>query len=47
LVEVGPGRGSDDIMKACNVNCFEFFFFPVILMEVMGGKIRVNLKELL
>jgi len=40
-----PGRGSEDIKKECNVNCFDFFF-SVFLMEVLCGKITVNLKEL-
>jgi hypothetical protein len=26
FVEEGPGRGSEDITKECNVNCFDFFF---------------------
>jgi len=26
-VEEGPGRGSEDIMKECKVNCFDFFAF--------------------
>jgi hypothetical protein len=26
FVEEGPGRGSDDIKKECNANCFDFFF---------------------
>jgi hypothetical protein len=46
FVEEGPGRGSEDIKKECNVSCFDFFFFPVFLMDVMGGKITINLKEL-
>jgi hypothetical protein len=46
FVEEGPGRGSEDIKKECNVNCFDIFFFSVFLMDVMGGKITVNLKEL-
>jgi hypothetical protein len=46
FVEEGPGRGSGDIKKECNVNCFDFFFFYVFLMDVMGGKITINLKEL-
>jgi len=44
FVEEGPGRGSEDIKKECNVKCFDFFF--VFLMDVMGGKIAFNLKEL-
>jgi hypothetical protein len=46
FAEEGPGRGSEDIKKECNVNCFDFFFFSVFLMDVMGGKITANLKEL-
>jgi hypothetical protein len=42
----GPGRGSEDIKKECNINCFDFFFFSVFLMDVMSGKITINLKEL-
>jgi hypothetical protein len=45
FVEEGPDRGSEDIKKECNVNCFDFFFFSVFLMDVMGGKITVNLKN--
>ena len=26
-VAEGPGRGSEDIKKECNINCFEFFFY--------------------
>jgi hypothetical protein len=44
--EEGPGRGSEDIKKECNVNWFDFFFISVFLMDVMGGKITINLKEL-
>jgi len=46
FVEEGPGCGAEDIKKECNVNCFDFFFFYVFLMDVMGGKITINLKEL-
>ena len=45
FVEVGPGRGSEDIKKECNVKCLDFFFFSVFLMDVMGAKITINLKE--
>jgi hypothetical protein len=38
LVEEGPDRGSDDIKRECNVNCFESLFFSLFLMDVMGGK---------
>jgi len=46
FAEEGPGRGSEDIKKECNVNCFDFFFFSFFLMNVMDGKITINLKEL-
>jgi hypothetical protein len=46
FVEEGPARGLEDIKKECNANCFDFFFFSVSLMDVMGGKITINLKEL-
>jgi hypothetical protein len=42
----GPGRGSEDINKEFNINCFDVFFFSVFLMDVMSGKITINLKEL-
>jgi len=45
FVEQGPGRGSEDIKKECNVNCFDFFFFSVFLMELMGGKNHSQLKR--
>jgi len=38
FAEEGPGRGSEDIMKESNVNCFDFSFFSVLLMDVMGGE---------
>jgi hypothetical protein len=46
LAEEGPGRGSEDIKKECNINCLDFLLFSVFLMDVMGGKITINLKEL-
>ena len=46
FVEEGPGRGSEDIKKECNVNCFDFFFFSIILVDVVCGKITINSKEL-
>jgi hypothetical protein len=46
FAEEGPGRGSEDIKKECNVNCFDFFSHSVCLMDVTGGKITVSLKEL-
>jgi len=36
FVDEGPGRGSEDIKKECNVKCFDFFFFSAFLMDVMG-----------
>jgi hypothetical protein len=30
FVEEGPGRGSEEIKKERNVNCFDFFLFGVI-----------------
>jgi len=44
--EEGPSRGSEDIKTECNGNCLDFCFFSVFLMDVMGGKITINLKEL-
>ena len=46
FAEEGQGRVSEDIKKECNVNCFDFFFFSIFLMDVMVGKITVNLKEM-
>jgi hypothetical protein len=45
LVEEGPGRGSEGIKKVCNVNCTDFFFFPVFLVNVMGKKNHNQLKK--
>jgi hypothetical protein len=44
FVEEGPGRASGNIKK--ERNCFNFFFFSVFLMDIMRGKITINLKEL-
>ena len=46
FVEEGPGSGSEDIIKERNVNCFDCLFFSVFLMEIMCGKITINLQEL-
>jgi len=27
FAEEGPGSGSEDVKKECNVNCFNFFFY--------------------
>jgi hypothetical protein len=45
FAEEGPGYGSEDIKKEYNVRCFDFFFLSVFLMDVMGGKITINSKE--
>jgi len=46
FIEKGPGRGSEDIKRECNVNCFDFFFSSGFLIEVRGGKITVSLTTL-
>jgi len=46
FVKEGPGHGSEDITKECNVNCFDCFFFSVFLMDVMGGKINNKLERI-
>ena len=46
FVEEAPGRVSEDIKKEFNVDCFDFLFFSVFLMDVMCRKITVNAKEL-
>jgi len=46
FAEEGPGRGSEDTKTEYNVNCFDFIFFSVFLMKVMGGKITIDSKEL-
>ena len=46
FVEEGPDRGSEDIKKECDVKCFDFSLFSVFLMDVMGGKITINFKQL-
>ena len=35
----------EDIKKECNVNCFDFFSFSVLLMDVMRGKITSTYKN--
>jgi hypothetical protein len=42
FVEEAPGHGSEDIKNEYNVNCV----FSVFLVDVMGGKITISLKEL-
>jgi len=36
FVEEGSGCGSEDFKKEYNVNCFDFFFYSVSLVDVMG-----------
>jgi hypothetical protein len=42
FVEEGPGPCSDDIKKNCIVNYFDFFFFSVFSMDILGGKITIS-----
>jgi hypothetical protein len=42
FVEEGSGRGSEDIKKELTSTVF-IFFFLLSLMDVMGGKITINL----
>ena len=35
--EEGPGRGSEDIKKECNVNCFDFLCRVHLWFRLMGG----------
>jgi hypothetical protein len=44
FAEEGPGCGSEAIKTECNVNCLDYFFLPVFLMDVMDGKMTMNLK---
>jgi len=46
FAEEGPGRASEDIKKEFTVNLFDLFFISLSFMDVMGGKITLNLKEL-
>jgi hypothetical protein len=46
FVEEGPGRGSEDVRKNVTSNVSIFFFFSVFFMDVMCGKIAINLIEL-
>ena len=45
FAEEGPGRGSEDIKRECTVNCFDFFFFSVILMDIMCRKNHDQLER--
>jgi len=46
FAEEGPGRGSEDTKKECNFNSLDSFFFSVFSLDVMSGKITINLEEL-
>jgi hypothetical protein len=46
FVEESPSRGSEDIKENVTSTVLIFFCFSVSLMDVMGGKITINLKEL-
>jgi hypothetical protein len=45
FAEEGPGRGSEDIKKECNVKCFDFSFFPVFFYGRHGWKNHNQLKR--
>jgi hypothetical protein len=38
FAEEGPRRGSEDSKKECNINCFDFFFFSLFLMDIVLRK---------
>jgi len=45
FVEEGPGRGSGDIKKECNVNCFDFFLLLCLSDGRHGWKNHNQLKR--
>jgi len=45
FTEEGPGRGSEATKKECNVNCFDFIFFSVFLMDIIEWKNYNRLKR--
>jgi hypothetical protein len=45
FVEEGPGCGSEDIKKECNVKHFDFFFFSVFFDGHHGWKNHNQLKR--
>jgi len=45
FAEEGPGCGSEDIKNEFKVNCFDFFFFSVFLMDVISAKSHNQLKR--
>jgi len=45
MLKKAPGRGSEDINKKYNVNCFDFFFFTVFFYGRHGWKNHNKLKR--
>jgi len=45
FAEEGPGRGSEDIKKECNVNCFDFLLLFCLFYGRHGWKIHSQLKR--
>jgi len=45
FVEEGPGRGSEDIKKECNVNCFDFSLLFRLFDGRHGWKNHSQLKR--
>jgi len=45
FAEEGPGRGSEDIKKECNVNCFDFFHLFCLFVGRHGWKNHNQLKR--
>jgi len=43
--EEGPGRGSEDIKKECNVSCLDFFSFFCLFDGRHGWKNHNRLKR--
>jgi len=46
FVEEGPGRGSEDIKKECNINCFDFFLLFCLFLWTSWVEKSVNIKGL-
>jgi len=46
FAEEGPGRGSEGFKTERDVDCFDFFLISFFFMDVTGGKITINLKEM-
>ena len=45
FAEEGPGCGSEDIKKECNINCFGFFLFFCLFDGRHGWKNHDQLKS--